>query len=181
MVGFGHVGQVMAGLAMDLLRFLGANLRSRTALAAENLFLRKQLALYRERQGKPRRASDSLRLTLVREALTIVQPATLLRWHREAFRLFWRWRSRPWTPTAPGRAQRVIAAMARDNVTWGEERIAAELLLKLGIRASPRTVRRYMGRRVAVEERHSARPGSAGQRSCGITRRRSWPATSVSW
>jgi len=49
MVGFGHVGQVMAGLAMDLLRFLGANLRSRTALAAENLFLRKQLALYRER------------------------------------------------------------------------------------------------------------------------------------
>lgn len=61
-------------------------------MAAENLFLRKQLALYRERQVKSRRASDPLRLTLVllarrfawREALTIVQPATLLRWHRDA-------------------------------------------------------------------------------------------------
>jgi hypothetical protein len=89
---------VLTGLGIDLVRFLGASLRSRTALAAENLFLRKQLALYHERQVKPRRASDPLRLTLVllarwfawREALTIVQPGTLLRWHREAFRLFWR-------------------------------------------------------------------------------------------
>lgn len=110
---------------MDLVRFLEASLRSRTALAAENLFLRKQLALYRERHVKPRRASDPLRLTLVllargvawREALTIAQPATLLRWHREAFRLFWRWRSRPGRPRLPTELQRVIAAMARDNVT----------------------------------------------------------------
>ena len=99
----------MTGLGMDLGRFLGASLRSRTALAAENLFLRKQLALYRERQVKPRRASDPLRLTLVllarwfawREALRIVQPATLLRWHRETFRLFWRWRSRAGRPRLP--------------------------------------------------------------------------------
>jgi putative transposase len=48
----------MAGLSMDLGRFLKASLRSQTALAAENLFLRKQLALYRERQVKPRRASS---------------------------------------------------------------------------------------------------------------------------
>jgi hypothetical protein len=85
---------------------LGANLRSRTAPAAENLFFRKQLALDRERQVKPRRASDRMRLGLValarcvawREALTIVRPATLLRWHREGFRLLWRWRSRPGRP-----------------------------------------------------------------------------------
>jgi len=97
---------------------------------------------------KPRRASDPLRLTLVllarcfswREALLVVQPTTLLRWHREAFRLFWRWRSRPGRPRLPPDLQRVIAAMARDNVTWGEERIAAELLLTLGIRVSPRTI-----------------------------------------
>ena len=50
----------MTSLGMDLVRFLGASLRTRTALAAENLFLRKQLALYRERQVKPRRASDPL-------------------------------------------------------------------------------------------------------------------------
>jgi len=71
-------------------------------LAAENLFLRKQLALYREREVKPRRATDATRLVLVllarvfpwRDALVLVQPATLIRWHRQAVRLVWRWRSR---------------------------------------------------------------------------------------
>jgi transposase InsO family protein len=149
-----HLGRVVAALLTSLVQFLRASVRPRSALATENLFLRKQLALYRERQVKPRRASDPLRLTLVllarcfawREALTIVQPATLLRWHRNAFRLFWRWRSRPGRPRLPLELQQLIAAMAQNNVTWGEERIAAELLLKLGIRVSPRTVRRYMGR-----------------------------------
>jgi hypothetical protein len=149
-----HCARVLVVLASDLVRFVGAGIRSRTALAAENLFLRKQPALYRERQVKPRRASDAIRLTLVllarcfawREALTIVQPATLLRWHRHVFRLFWRWRSRPGRPPLPTELQQLIAALARDNVTWGEERIVAELLLKLGLRVSSRTVRRYMGR-----------------------------------
>jgi putative transposase len=81
-----------------------------------------------------------------REALAIVQPATLLRWHRQAFRLLWRWRSRSGRPRLPAELQRLIAAMARDNPSWGEERIAAELLLKLGLRVSPRTVRQYMAR-----------------------------------
>jgi hypothetical protein len=78
-----RLGRVMTGLGCDFLRFLAASLRPRTALVAENLFLRKQLALYRERQVKPHRASDTTRLGLVllarwfawREALTIVQPA----------------------------------------------------------------------------------------------------------
>jgi len=112
------------------------------------------LALYRERQGQPRQATDPVRITLVlltrcfawREAFTIVQPATLVRWHWNAFRLFWRWRSRPGRPRLPAELQQPIVAMGHDNLTWGEERIAAELLLKLGIRVSPRTVRRYMGR-----------------------------------
>ncbi len=107
------VGWVMIGLVIDLVCFLGITFRSHTTLAAENLFLRKQLALYRERQVKPRRASDAVRLTLVllarcfawREALTIVQPSTLVRWHREAFRLFWRRRSRPGRPRLPGELQ----------------------------------------------------------------------------
>jgi putative transposase len=145
---------MVATLWVDLVRFLGSSLRSRTALAAENLFLRKQLALYRERRVKPRRASDPMRLALVllarcfawRAALTIVQPATLLRWHREAFRLLWRSRSRPGRPRLPADPQRLIAGMARSTPTWGEERIAAELRVKLGIRVSPRTVRRYMAR-----------------------------------
>ena len=150
----GHLGRGGLGLGGDGLMSLGTALRFRVALTAETLFLRKQLALYRERQVTPRRASDPVRLGLVlltrcfawREALTIVQPATLLRWHREAFRLWWRWRSQPGRPRLPADLQRLIAAMARDNPSWGEERMAAELLLKLGLRVAPRTVRRYMGR-----------------------------------
>jgi transposase InsO family protein len=74
-----------------------------------------------------------------------VQPETLIRWHRKGFRLFWRWKSKPrGRPSLPLDVQQLIGAMARANATWGEERIAAELQLKLGISVSPRTVRRYM-------------------------------------
>ena len=128
-------------------------MRSRAQLAAENLFLRKQLALYQERRVKPRRADDATRIILAglsrllewRQLLVIVKPETLIRWHRKGFRLFWRWKSRaPGRPAIPANVQRLIATMAAANRTWGEERIAAELLVKLGIRVSPRTVRRYM-------------------------------------
>jgi hypothetical protein len=61
---FLHLCRVGAAFWVDLARCVGASLRSRTALAAENLSLRKQLALYRERQGKPRRASDPMRVAL---------------------------------------------------------------------------------------------------------------------
>src|SRR5215471_21449457 len=88
-------------LLLDALRFARGVLQPRAALAAENLFLRKQLALYLERQVKPRRPRVAARLTLVllsrlfewRQALTIVKPNTLIRWHRQGFRLFWRNRS----------------------------------------------------------------------------------------
>jgi len=166
--GYLHLGRVVSGVAADVLMFLGAALRSRTALAAENLFLRKQLALYRERQVKARRARDATRVALVllarcfdwRQALLVVQPATLIRWHRNAFRLFWRWRSsRPGRPRLPADLRRLIVEMAEKNRTWGEERIAAELLLKLGLRVSPRTVRRYMPKGTG-----GGRRGASGQR-----------------
>jgi putative transposase len=140
-------------LLLDTLSFIRDSLRPRCALAAENLFLRKQLALYLERKVEPRRAKASAKLTLVllsrlfawREALTVVKPDTLVRWHRKGFRLFWRWMSKArGRPRIPADLQKLIADMAASNVTWGEERIAAELLLKLGIRVSPRTIRRYM-------------------------------------
>ena len=80
-----------------------------------------------------------------RRALTIVKPETFIRWHRQGFRLLWRWKSKPrGRPRLPAELQKLIATMADDNPTWAEERIAAELLLKLGIRTLPRTVRRYM-------------------------------------
>jgi len=141
------------GVFVNVLTFCGLSLRSSSALAAENLFLRKQLALYVERKKKPRRATDSVRFTLAqlarffewRDVLTVVKPDTLVRWHRKGFRLFWKWKSRPSRrPRIPVDLRKVILEMASNHSTWGEERIANELLLKIGIQISQRTVRRYM-------------------------------------
>jgi hypothetical protein len=114
-------------LLVEVVGFGLSSFRSQTQLAAENLFLRKQLALFRERQVKPRRPDDATRITLVvlshlidwRAVLTIVRPDTLIRWHRKGFRLFWRLKSRaPGRPPLPLDVQHLIAAMARANVTW---------------------------------------------------------------
>src|SRR2546422_1992348 len=148
-------------VAGDVLRFVASTWRPYAQLVAENLFLRKQLALYLERQVRPRRADDATRITLVvlsrlidwRRLLTVVKPETLIRWHRRGFQLFWRWKSMPrGRPRVPADLQQLIADMAAANRTWGEERIASELLLKLGIRVSPRTVRRYMPRGAAPRD-----------------------------
>jgi putative transposase len=122
------------------------------SLAAENLFLRKQLAFYQERKIKPRRFDNVTRFMLVllshgfawQDALANVTPKTFIGWHRAGFRLFWRWKSRPGRPRIPVELRALIRIMAKDNPSWGEERIANELLLKLGIQISPRTVRKYM-------------------------------------
>jgi hypothetical protein len=79
-----------------------------------------------------------------RALLTVVQPDTLMRWHRHGWRLFWRWKSRAGRPPIPIDLQRLIVTMARANPTWGEERIAGELLLKPGQTVSPRTVGLYL-------------------------------------
>jgi putative transposase len=139
-------------LLSDAARYLRLCLRPYPTLAAENLFLRKQLALYQERDVKARRPTPAIRIGLTvlarwfdwRQALVIVQPATLIRWHRQGFRVFWRWTSRPGRPPIPADLQALIRRMARENPTWGEERIANELRLKLGLRVSPRTVRKYL-------------------------------------
>jgi len=98
-----HSLTTLSSVALDLIHLLVLVSRSRRALAAENLFLRKQLALFKERKVKPHRAHDSTRLVMVilgsmfswRDALVNVQHDTLLRWHRKGFRLLWRWKSRP--------------------------------------------------------------------------------------
>jgi len=141
----------VSNLSVDLLRFLKAAMRSRSSLVAENLFLRKQLAFYEEHEVKPRRLTDAARIALVfwshwfewKQALTIVQPETLIRWHRRGFKLFWRWKSKPGRPRLPRNLRELIAQMAKENPTWGQGRVASELSLKLGIYVSPRTVRAY--------------------------------------
>jgi hypothetical protein len=132
-------------------QFLWTALQSRTSLLAENLFLRKQLAFYQEHKVKPRPLTDVARLTLVlwsrlfdwRNALVVVKPDTLIGWHRKGFTLFWRWKSRPGRPPLKRDIRELIVRMARENPTWGQMRVAAELYLKLGILVSPGTVRKY--------------------------------------
>src|SRR5438094_240750 len=150
---FQHVIRTIFGIFLDALMFLQLCLRPTATVAAENLFLRKELGLFVERKVKARRATDSIRFTLARlsrwfdwrEALIVVKPDTLIRWHRKGFRLFWKWKSRPrGRPRVPAQLRMLIVEMATQNPTWGQERIADELLLKIGIRISPRTVRRYM-------------------------------------
>jgi putative transposase len=175
MTQFTHRRRTLMSLTGMLLTLLGDGmcflflcLRSRSALAAENLFLRKQLALYQERHVKPRHATNTTRMALIwlarwfdwRRALAVIQPATLIRWHRQGFRVFWRWTSQPGRPPIPADLRALIRRMARDNPTWGEERIANELLLKLGLRVSPRTVRKYLPR----SRNRPQKPGVSPQR-----------------
>ena len=138
-------------LMTDGLRFFLRALCSRAGLIAEILFLRKQLAFYQERQTLPRRLNDSARLSLVfwsrffdwKDALVIVKPETLIGWHRKGFKLFWKWKSRVGRSPLPENIRKLIVQMARDNPTWGQARVAAELSVKLGIYVSPRTIRAY--------------------------------------
>ena len=102
--------------------------RSRSALAAENLFLRKQLTFFVERKQAPRRTDNATRVTMAtlamlfdwKEALIVVKPDTLIFWHRKGFRLFWRWKSRPkGRPTLPEELKKLIAEMAVANINVG--------------------------------------------------------------
>src|SRR6266436_2052182 len=146
-------------LLTDLIRYLILTLRSKNSLAAENLFLRKQLAFYPERGIKPRRISHPTRLTLLwlsrcfdwRGALTVVTPRTFVAWHRQGFQFYWRRKCQAGRPPIPPELQHLIGRMARENPSWGEERIANELLLKLGLRVSPRTIRKYLPKRLHPE------------------------------
>jgi len=103
---FLQVVSLSGSLLLDVGRFLQTVVRPRAALSAEILFLRKQLAFYQEHEIKPRRLTDSARAALLvlsrmfnwRDALVIVKPETLIRWHRQGFRLFWRWKCRAGRP-----------------------------------------------------------------------------------
>jgi len=150
-----HCLRTVSLVAVDVVRLVAVATRPRAALVAENLFLRKQLALFQERKVRPRRADAATRWMMAslsrwfawRETLVSVQADTLLRWHRQGFRLFWRWKSRTaGRPRLPHNLQALIGEMAADNPSWGQERIANELQLKLRIRVSPRTVAKYLRR-----------------------------------
>ena len=81
------------------------------------------------------------------DAVTVVQPETVIRWHRTGFRLYWRWKSRNrgGRPKIPGEVRRLIREMSVENSLWGAPRIHGELL-KLGIEVAQSTVAKYMAR-----------------------------------
>ena len=83
------------------------------------------------------------------DAVVIVRPKTIIRWHRAGWSLFWRLKCKQGRPPIPAELRALIRKMASENPVWGEERIASELLIKLGIRVSPRTVGKYMPKRPA--------------------------------
>jgi transposase InsO family protein len=129
--------------------------RSRTALIAENALLRQQLIILRRSVKRPRCTSAdrallvllASRLRTWRQALLLVQPDTLLRWHRRLFRGYWRRRSqaapRAHRPPLAPETIALIREMARANRLWGAERIRGELL-KLDIRVAKSTIQKYL-------------------------------------
>ncbi len=132
--------------------------RSREELARENALLRKQLEVVCRQITRPRLTwTDRAMLVLLarlvptwRSATLLVQPETILRWHRRGFRLLWRWRSKRTggQPRISPATIALIQQMAAHNRLWGAARIRGELL-KLGIRVAKRTIQKYM-RRVAA-------------------------------
>ena len=127
--------------------------RSRADLIAECVMLRQQLIVLKRQVKRPQLTNrDRLRLVLFarctqfwQQALLIVQPDTLLRWHRNLFRRYWRHRSRNKNkePRIAPETIALIRKMAKETRLWGAERIRGELL-KLGVRVSKRTIQRYM-------------------------------------
>jgi putative transposase len=141
---------------IGLWTLLRAWLLGSTTIALENLALRHQLLVLQRSVVRPHLSRWDRILwvwlsrlwTDWRASLVIVQPATVLAWHRRGFQLYWRWRSRASSvgrPRLDPELRQLIRRMARENPTWGRRRIRAELAL-LGYCVAEHTVARYMHR-----------------------------------
>jgi len=139
--------------------------KGKSELLVENALLRQQLIILHRQVKRPacKKTDRFLLLLLARmirtwkQALFIVQPETLLRWHRELYRLFWKHRSKADSrqPKISPETIALIKEMSSNNRLWGAERIRGELL-KLGIRVCKRTIQKYM--------RHVHLPRPRGQK-----------------
>src|SRR6516162_5948261 len=141
-----------------LLATLSSIFHSRAALELENLALRHQIGvLQRSARKRPQLTSGDRLLWIClsrlwsdwRSALAIVQPETVIAWHRAGFRLFWTWKVRhgqPGRPVISPEVRDLIRQMCRENPSWGAPRIHGELP-KLGIDIAETSVSKYMVRR----------------------------------
>ncbi len=139
--------------------------RSHADLVVENALLRQQLIVLNRQVKRPQLTNlDRLRLVFLshftkfwKQALHIVQPDTLLRWHRELFGMYWQKKSQGKPKISPETIA-LIKKMAGENQLWGAERIRGELM-KLGIEVSKRTVQRYLPKdRKEHSTSHTGRP-----------------------
>src|ERR1700687_623915 len=146
----------MHKLERSIVSLLARRFRTRAFVELENPALRHQLhVLRRQRPGRLRLfAIDRLLwVWLYRlwrrclEVMFLVKPATVIQWHRQGFRLYWRWHSRSGRPSVDREVRDLIRQMNRANPLWGAPRIHGELL-KLGIKVSQATVAKYIVRRV---------------------------------
>ena len=145
----------MARLLRLMFILLARSVRSRRDLLLENLALRQQLAVLKRRTPHPRfAASEKLFWVMLKrfwprwqQALILVQPNTVIRWHRAGFKLYWAWISRHRTRTGrkcvDKEVRELIYRMVAENLTWGAPRIHGELKM-LGFDISERTVLRWM-------------------------------------
>ncbi len=141
------------GIVRTIFLFLRLCITSRSAIAAENLALRQQLGVLQRSVKRPRlRQRDRIFWVWLsrlwadwRPSLIIVEPDTVLRWHRDGFRPYWRWKSRkkPGRPKIDAEIRSLIRQMSRENATWGAPRIQSELAL-LGYTVDQSTVAKYM-------------------------------------
>src|ERR1700682_798100 len=138
-----------------IVAFLTRRFRSRAVVELENLALRHQLhVLRRQRPGRPRLFTIDRLLWVwfyrlwprCVDTMVLVKPVTVVQWHRQGLRLFWRWRSRSGRPSVDREVRDLIRQMNAANPLWGAPRIHGELL-KLGIEVSQATVAKYMVRR----------------------------------
>jgi transposase InsO family protein len=147
----------MGGLCKLIWRAVAALFRSRTSLEAENLVLRHQLNVLRRKSPARIAFSGVDRMVFaglyalapnVLDALKIVKPDTVVRWHRAGFRAYWRWKSRArgGRPRTAAEIRQLIREMSIANPLWGAPRIHGELL-KLGIEVGQTTVAKYMAKR----------------------------------
>ncbi|MEH6583527.1 MAG: integrase core domain-containing protein [Halioglobus sp.] len=141
-------------LLILIVTFLRSFLRSRHQLVLENLALRQQVTMLRQSVKRPRATvADKLFWILFsryvdgwRQVLHGLHPDTVVRWHQQGFRLYWRWKSRaqkPGRPPIDTALRNLIRKMQATNIGWGAPRIHGELL-KLGIDVSQATVSKYM-------------------------------------
>jgi putative transposase len=145
----------MLALISTLFLWLACRIRSRAELELELVALRHQVAvLNRQRAGRVRLCSLD-RLVWVwlyrvwprcLETMVLVKPATVVQWHRQGFRFYWRWRSRSGRRPIAHETRKLIREMCLANPLWGGPHIHGELR-KLGIEISQATVAKYMLRR----------------------------------